>query len=83
MSTWPRIYSTHPFATGCSTTDPTELFGLGTESLAQHGAPRQALDDDLFHRAICEAYWNNIDGRRAVLAQYFAYSTLKSLGCVS
>ena len=78
-----------------------ELFGLGTENLAQHGAPRHArawmvelrcrrrmtitgeqcsgqpetlrpispaLDEDLFHRAICEAYWNNVDCRRAVLA---------------
>jgi hypothetical protein len=22
-----------------------------------------ALDDDLFYRAMCEAYWNNVDGR--------------------
>jgi hypothetical protein len=22
-----------------------------------------ALDDDLVYRAICEAYWNNVDGR--------------------
>ena len=55
----------------CGPTARSHMTTTGEQCLGQPETLRRispALDEDLFHRAICEAYWNNVDGRRAVLA---------------